>query len=46
VALTRAGGRGPSAGRDRVLGAVCVAVGAVHLLQAIGIVELLSSSPC
>jgi len=46
VALARAGGRGASAGRDRALGAVCVAVGAVHLLQAFGVVELLSSSPC
>jgi hypothetical protein len=46
LALLRAGGRGPSAGRDRALGAVCLAVGAVHLLQAAGVVELLSSSPC
>jgi hypothetical protein len=46
LALTRAGGRGPVAGRDRALGAGCMVVGALHLLQAFGVIELLSGSPC
>lgn len=46
LAVARSAARGRSAGRERALGAVCVAVGAAHLLQAFGVVELLSSSPC
>jgi hypothetical protein len=46
VALARAGRTGVIAGRELGLGGLCVLVGAVHLLRAFGVVELLSSSPC
>jgi hypothetical protein len=46
VALSRSARAGAAAGRERVLGAVCVAVGALHLLRAFEVVEVMSSSPC
>jgi hypothetical protein len=46
LGLARAGRQGPASGRDRALGLVCVAVGALHLLQAFGLLDPLSSNPC
>ena len=46
LGLARAGRKGPARGRDRALGLVCATVGAVHLLQAFGVLDLLSSNPC
>ena len=46
LGLARGGRQGPASGRDRALGALCMTVGAVHLLQAFGVLDLLSSNPC
>lgn len=46
VGLARLGRTPMTAGRDKVLGVVCVVLGAVHLLRAFGVLELVSSSPC
>ena len=46
LGLVRAGRIPVTKGRDKAMGIICVVVGAVHLLQAFGVLELMSSGPC
>jgi hypothetical protein len=46
VALRRAGRAGAAGTRVRVLGAACVALGVLHLLRALQIIDVMSGSPC
>jgi len=46
TALAGARAAGAAGSRNRALGALCIVLGAVHLLRGLGVIELLTGSPC
>ena len=46
VGAVRARRPGATSGRERSLAVLCVTLGALHLLRAFGVLDLMSGSPC